>query len=187
MRIKAWFAAGLLLTAMSIPAAAGTVSVDFSFLSGATTQASGQFTFDSSKTGVLSYSDLTSYSIAFPSSGDTFNLAFVNSGAFSDFLYFGFDTSTDTFVTQNIDGFPEIMSAIKADFASGFFTRDDAAAMVVRDYGPHPTGELSFDALNISVTSAVPEPSTWAMMLLGFFGLGFMAYRRQNKLALGTA
>jgi hypothetical protein len=26
--------------------------------------------------------------------------------------------------------------------------------------------------------SAVPEPSTWAMMLLGFTGLGFAAYRR---------
>ena len=28
--------------------------------------------------------------------------------------------------------------------------------------------------------SAVPEPSTWAMMILGFFGLGFMAYRRKS-------
>jgi PEP-CTERM motif len=32
---------------------------------------------------------------------------------------------------------------------------------------------------------AVPEPSTWAMMILGFFGVGFMAYRRkQNGAAL---
>jgi hypothetical protein len=29
--------------------------------------------------------------------------------------------------------------------------------------------------------SAVPEPSTWAMMILGFAGVGFMAYRRRNK------
>jgi hypothetical protein len=27
--------------------------------------------------------------------------------------------------------------------------------------------------------SAVPEPSTWAMMILGFVGIGFMAYRRK--------
>ncbi len=27
---------------------------------------------------------------------------------------------------------------------------------------------------------AVPEPSTWAMMILGFAGVGFMAYRRRN-------
>jgi hypothetical protein len=29
--------------------------------------------------------------------------------------------------------------------------------------------------------SAVPEPSTWAMMILGFAGIGFMAYRRKSK------
>jgi hypothetical protein len=31
------------------------------------------------------------------------------------------------------------------------------------------------------VESAVSEPSTWAMMILGFCGLGFMAYRRKNS------
>jgi hypothetical protein len=38
------------------------------------------------------------------------------------------------------------------------------------------------------VASAVPEPSTWAMMILGFAGIGFMAYRRkQNGPALRVA
>jgi hypothetical protein len=37
------------------------------------------------------------------------------------------------------------------------------------------------------LTQAVPEPSTWAMLLLGFAGLGFMAYRRKSKLALLAA
>jgi hypothetical protein len=35
-------------------------------------------------------------------------------------------------------------------------------------------------------TPAVPEPSTWAMMILGFLGVGFLAYRRKNK-TLGFA
>jgi PEP-CTERM motif len=26
----------------------------------------------------------------------------------------------------------------------------------------------------------VPEPATWAMMVLGFAGVGFMAYRRKR-------
>jgi unsaturated chondroitin disaccharide hydrolase len=30
--------------------------------------------------------------------------------------------------------------------------------------------------------SPVPEPSTWAMMLLGFAGLGYAGYRRRQKL-----
>jgi hypothetical protein len=37
------------------------------------------------------------------------------------------------------------------------------------------------------VVAGVPEPSTWAMMLLGFTGVGFMAYRRKSKSALMAA
>jgi outer membrane lipase/esterase len=35
-----------------------------------------------------------------------------------------------------------------------------------------------------NLLSGVPEPSTWVMMILGFAGLGFIAYRRKNKAAL---
>ncbi|MDO9061997.1 MAG: PEPxxWA-CTERM sorting domain-containing protein [Bradyrhizobium sp.] len=35
--------------------------------------------------------------------------------------------------------------------------------------------------LNLETSvAAVPEPSTWAMMILGFAGVGFMAYRRKQ-------
>jgi hypothetical protein len=33
----------------------------------------------------------------------------------------------------------------------------------------------------------VPEPSTWAMMILGFAGVGFMAYRRRTNATVRTA
>jgi hypothetical protein len=35
-----------------------------------------------------------------------------------------------------------------------------------------------------TLTASVPEPSTWAMMLLGFAGLGFMAYYKKKNAAL---
>jgi hypothetical protein len=42
--------------------------------------------------------------------------------------------------------------------------------------------------ITFEVAAAVPEPATWAMMILGFCGLGFMAYRRkQNGPALRVA
>jgi hypothetical protein len=44
-------------------------------------------------------------------------------------------------------------------------------------------GPESFSA----IAGAVPEPSTWAMMILGFAGIGFMTYRRRNQAALRTA
>lgn len=33
----------------------------------------------------------------------------------------------------------------------------------------------------VNKVGAVPEPSTWAMMILGFCGLGFLAYRRKTS------
>jgi hypothetical protein len=40
------------------------------------------------------------------------------------------------------------------------------------------SSQNSFEITNIS---AIPEPSTWAMMILGFLGLGFMGYRKRSS------
>ena len=51
--------------------------------------------------------------------------------------------------------------------------------------GIHPTTaahQLIANAFVDEVTG-VPEPSTWAMMILGFAGIGFLAYRRRNQSA----
>lgn len=37
------------------------------------------------------------------------------------------------------------------------------------------------------VITAVPEPATWAMMILGFIGVGFVAYRRRSGTSLRLA
>ena len=42
---------------------------------------------------------------------------------------------------------------------------------------------LAFDGVTVNgnpITGGVPEPSTWAMMILGFMSMGFMAYRRRT-------
>src|SRR5260370_11377208 len=50
-------------------------------------------------------------------------------------------------------------------------------------WGGEPNGPSNQQGnlLDNVVLSAVPEPSTWAMMILGFAGIGFMAYRRSRK------
>ena len=45
-----------------------------------------------------------------------------------------------------------------------------------------PSG-LHDSGLNGAFTAAVPEPSTWAMMLLGFAGIGLLANRRSTTAA----
>jgi outer membrane lipase/esterase len=82
--------------------------------------------------------------------------------------------------------------------AYGFTNVTDACGAIVsancNQYaywdGIHPTAaahEVIADAFIDEVTG-VPEPSTWAMMILGFVGLGFAAYRRkQNGPSLSVA
>ena len=70
---------------------------------------------------------------------------------------------------------------------------------------PHFPGETyaapSYDTLAVDIATylrpitagsldpiaAVPEPSTWAMMIIGFAGIGFMAYRWKTKTPLMAA
>jgi hypothetical protein len=43
------------------------------------------------------------------------------------------------------------------------------------------TSETQLDRVAAGVTATAPEPSTWAMMILGFVGLGFVGYRKARK------
>jgi hypothetical protein len=54
--------------------------------------------------------------------------------------------------------------------------------------GGHDVGDsitITFSVGN--PVAAVPEPVTWAMMLIGFAGLGFVAYRRTKNKTAGLA
>jgi hypothetical protein len=61
------------------------------------------------------------------------------------------------------------------------------AQAATADGGPLATevhsleGTQSFVGTDPSLTTGIPEPSTWAMMILGFAGVGFMSYRRKPK------
>ncbi|MCK1638168.1 PEP-CTERM sorting domain-containing protein [Bradyrhizobium sp. 157] len=64
---------------------------------------------------------------------------------------------------------------------SGFANGINTLTFQIQDFGP----PLAFRVDNISgtadvLTAAVPEPSTWAMMILGFAGVGFVACRRRK-------
>jgi hypothetical protein len=62
------------------------------------------------------------------------------------------------------------------------FTSDTPFLSITID---DPTHGLVIDNFTFAtgLQSAVPEPSTWAMMILGFAGVGFLAYRRRNDLS----
>jgi len=72
-------------------------------------------------------------------------------------------------------------------------TQSNISALWLVDLGPAPThtvtitnGQGVSGAQIFATSPAVPEPATWAMMLLGFGGIG-MAMRRNRSRRSGTA
>ena len=64
-----------------------------------------------------------------------------------------------------------------------FESSNDAVINLGSNFGPNIDLTINgFGAFVIGgVVEAVPEPSTWALMLLGFAGLGFIGYRTNSR------
>jgi hypothetical protein len=101
------------------------------------------------------------------------------------------DTRTYTFKTNTIynvslNGY--LSSGLSGNIGGGTETMsafiDPQFFIAANDPSPYT---LDFSPGIGNSVDAVPEPSTWAMMILGFAGLGFMAYRRKSKPALLAA
>ena len=102
---------------------------------------------------------------------------------FSDYLTFdGSGQETNWFFyLQNGQSLPQIQTYANAGaFGTQDVAYNSSGAFIV--YANNSPGTWQASAV-----SAVPEPSTWAMMLLGFAGIGFIAYRRNTKPALMAA
>lgn len=70
-------------------------------------------------------------------------------------------------------------SAQHFNYAGGSF--DLAVQNVTLNTNILKHGDAQFLYGTFSNVAPVPEPSTWAMMILGFFGVGFLAYRRKRE------
>jgi hypothetical protein len=84
-----------------------------------------------------------------------------------------FDATTDTVVQTKA-----------LTFGSSAWTASFMDVIAPGDYEVLVTGTSHTSALGVGgsvITSGVPEPSTWAMMALGFIGLGYAAFRRNAK------
>ena len=147
-----------------------TYDVNASYDSGAGT-VTGSFTLDTTTN--------TSYAVDLTVVG----AGGVNSGSFTDPTQFAtgtYATADGPMVTYD-DGNPALEVFLTYPAGGG--------ALFIGGFGQSSVdgclGDCSFPlsgtVLNAAVTSAVPEPSTWAMMILGFAGIGFMAYRRKSK------
>jgi hypothetical protein len=148
--------------------------------------------------------------VKFVSSGDgvftgggtgsvVFNLQFGNSFLIQDSPFLTDQNSSSTVVHDFVlqPGDYLFNWSMEADAQSGSSAGGTVASSTA---DLSNTGRLTIDAITPGVTltflsganyssdgvGAVPEPSTWAMMILGFCGIGFMAYRRNNRAVLAA-
>jgi hypothetical protein len=125
-------------------------------------------------------------------------------GLFADAATFDLTVSADTAVSATIavtnrfqftpgtlrlfSGSPfsgALLDSEPLTFGGSAYTASFSDLLGPGNYYAEITGRVNSRVLGVggSVTTlaAVPEPATWAMMLLGFVGLGFAGYRASRK------
>jgi hypothetical protein len=70
-------------------------------------------------------------------------------------------------------------------FFFGFEDQVNKIKYIVTDPSPSVFA-TTLDNFTTEILVAVPEPSTWAMMLLGLASVGFMTYRRRKVAAVAA-
>ena len=134
--------------------------------------------------------------IALTSTGLTVGQTYVLSFQYGSFSVDSFRTqSLDVFVNDLATPFKHIDTAssssnLAALFNTYTYTFTASSSSVALKFADASADTHNVDGLidNVSIAfaedravGAVPEPSTWAMMILGFMGVGFMAYRRKSQ------
>ena len=105
--------------------------------------------------------------------GSTFFQIFFNSFGVGE--TFAFNLDVDTAGSATVLGNQLIGATVFADFSNGL----RGTGQLVGINGNLDASQFVITALT-PIPSAVPEPGTWAMMLLGFGGIGF-AVRRDRR------
>jgi hypothetical protein len=176
-------AAAMLALASLLPASDAKASIlteSYTF-TGTNYSASGQFTFDSVTDNVLSFGG--SVSALTPATGGAVNGLLgtptsVGTNLFPGIVNSGGWTYNDRFdpVSGKFSG-DGVMFGFGGTNIGNFYTAGGVDYLSVDS-----PGGLLYNPGDIGIlqVAAVPEASTWAMMILGFCGIGFMAYRKKQ-------
>jgi hypothetical protein len=81
---------------------------------------------------------------------------------------------TPTFYNASVQGF-------FGDLLADTFVNDGRWATALIPDGGWPQNPYASQQMVVGFSGSVPEPSTWAMMFMGFAGLGYAAFRQGRK------
>jgi PEP-CTERM motif len=126
--------------------------------------------------------------------GDTTNFVFAQEGGSvtvsyaadlkdnSVTIYWGSPDTFNTVTLSNGDSITGSQMAAMLHFSANGLN-SNSQWITITDTTPFKsfTASSSQPAFEFDMAGAVPEPSTWAMLMLGFTGLGYAAFRRSAK------
>jgi PEP-CTERM motif len=135
-------------------------------------------------TNILQAAPTGIYTLTNPSSGGYFELCGDANNCLSISNYFHTIQPYPVFELDWIEGGNTTIYDYRTPFSG---QRPSFVAPVVQLATLADTLECTGNRCVSIPAPAVPEPSTWAMMILGFCGVGFMAYRKKNRPALRLA
>jgi hypothetical protein len=142
-------------------------------------------------TGEIGYSSAHGDSLSFSAGSATFTLSDGTTGGtiLQQSSVGRFDSVLDLLIIHDLLRVDMVVQASASVFLDG---SADASAFIDPVFSLSDTDAQNYHLeyspnLAFLDTPAVPELSTWAMMILGFLGVGFMAYHRKAKPALMTA
>jgi hypothetical protein len=208
-------ASAAVLVSLGLQQGGGIVLENFGIGSASFTGSFGTYTFNnlSGTAAPFTSNILDSTSLNTTASGGTLNVYVTAQGITSNV---GFTSFLSSFTENTLPVGFTVTETTFLDTANGLFTTSTTApattiqlgsasltglsalsqlALVDVGLGPFSVTEMFVlsapdtggSAQSSIHVSAVPEPSTWAMMILGFMGVGFMAYRRKGKLRFRLA
>jgi hypothetical protein len=177
------------------PAANASVTDDFTFFDASNAVlATGSFTYTG--TGQLSLADLSAFSITLTGTGgQTYNLSQFSGTPGTDYVYFGYNTTSNQFTPALATGaqgtFPTILAATQSGLTSGFFFDP----LPVSASYPDPNGACSgggcdgefqeYTSTNIATAASytittVPLPAALPLLLSGLAAMGLVGRRRRR-------
>jgi hypothetical protein len=111
----------------------------------------------------------------------TFNWAAAQQTGFSGLTASGWDVSLGA-QTQDTGNLPILNHGFSGwqTTTFDFFATGSSETLSFLSTGIGGAAEPPFSLLDGVSLNSVPEPSTWAMMLLGFIGLGYAGFRRRR-------
>jgi PEP-CTERM motif len=173
-----------------------TTSLGFGFNTFAPTSATFEVPLSDVLSGVIPQSDISNIQLVYP--GLTFDSALPSSGGLDASAFV--NPTTGAFIYHDVDQGLSVLAFAGTDVNAKITWLSITVDNVAYDNSGHALTSVAdqFNAFNNgspdagyptagywtasfpTITTPVPEPSTWAMMILGFCGIGTMAYRRRN-------